>query len=76
MKFISSISSPDNGIKESNAIRLIGRGGLQGCEMLKVEYCLDIQLTYGGKVFSLMHRLSSTPPKYIFFYISDTHFPV
>jgi hypothetical protein len=38
--------------KKSKAIRVTGRGGLQGCEMLRIKHFLDNRLTDGGKVVS------------------------
>jgi hypothetical protein len=38
--------------KESKAIPVISRGGLYGCEMLRVPHCLDSWLTDGGEVVS------------------------
>jgi hypothetical protein len=50
-----------------------GRGGLQGCDMLRVPHCLDNLLIDGGKVVSPSHRPHFTPQKF-FFNISGTHF--
>jgi hypothetical protein len=38
--------------KESKAIPVTGRGGLQGCESSRLSHCLDNRLTDGGKVVS------------------------
>jgi hypothetical protein len=35
---------------KSKAIPLTGRGGLQGCEMLGIQHCLDNRLIDGSKV--------------------------
>jgi hypothetical protein len=60
--------------QQSKAIILVtGRGGLQGCEMLTIPYCLDNQLTDGGKVVSPTHRPGSTLQKHNFS-ASGTHF--
>jgi hypothetical protein len=44
----------------SKVILVTGRGGLQGCEMLRIPRCLDNWLTDGGEVVSLMRRPRST----------------
>jgi hypothetical protein len=54
---------------ESKTILVTGRGGLQGCVMLRIAHCLDSRLTDGGKVVSLMHRPRFTPER-----SSGTHF--
>jgi hypothetical protein len=59
--------------KKSKAIPLKGRGGLHGCEMLGIPYCLDNWLTDGSKVVSPMHWSHSTPQKH-YFSTSGTHF--
>jgi hypothetical protein len=41
-----------NGFLKSKAISVTGRGGLEGCEMLRIPRCLDNRLTDGGKVVS------------------------
>jgi hypothetical protein len=41
---------------KSKAIPVTGRGGLQGCDMLRIPHCLDNRLTDGGEVVSLTHR--------------------
>jgi hypothetical protein len=46
---------------ESKVITVTGRGGLQGCEILKIPHCLDSRLTDGCKVVSPSHRPRSTP---------------
>jgi hypothetical protein len=60
--------------KAKNAIPVTGRGGLQGCEMLRVPHCLDNRLTDGGKVVSPTHPTHFTPQKHYYFYVSGTHF--
>jgi hypothetical protein len=45
---------------KSKDIPVTGRGGLQGCEMLKIPHCLDNRLIGGCKVVSLTHRSHST----------------
>jgi hypothetical protein len=35
---------------KSKAISVTGRGGPQGCKMLRIPQCLDNRLTDGGKV--------------------------
>jgi hypothetical protein len=35
---------------KSRAIPVTGRGGLEGCEMLKIPHCLDNRFIDGGKV--------------------------
>jgi hypothetical protein len=54
-------------------IPVTGRGGLQGCEMLRIPHYLDNWLTDGGKVTSPMRRPHFTPQKY-YFSDSGTHF--
>jgi hypothetical protein len=56
----------------SKAIPVTGRGGLWGCEMLRIPYCLDNRITDGGKVVSPMHLPHSTLHKY-YFSAFDTH---
>jgi hypothetical protein len=50
-----------------------GRGGLYGCEKLRISYYLDNLMTDGGKVVNPTHRPSSTPQKH-YFSASGTHF--
>jgi hypothetical protein len=57
--------------KRSKAIPVTGRGGLYGCEMLRIPHCLDSRLTDGGKAVSPTHRPLSTPQKIS---SSGTHF--
>jgi hypothetical protein len=45
------------------SIPVTDRGGLQGCEMLKIPHCLDNRLTDGGKVVSPTHWLHLYFPK-------------
>jgi hypothetical protein len=59
--------------KKSKAIPVTGRGGLEGCEMLRIPHCLDNRLTDGGKVVSPMHPPHFTPQKR-YLSISGTHF--
>jgi hypothetical protein len=56
-------------VKEGKAIPVTGRGGPEGCEMSRLPHFLDIRLTDGGEVVSLMHQPSSTLRK-----IPGTHF--
>jgi hypothetical protein len=58
---------------ESEAIPVTGRGGLQGCEMLRIPQCLDNRFTHGGKAVSLTSWPRSIPYKHYFF-TSGTHF--
>jgi hypothetical protein len=53
------------------AFPVTGRWGLQGCEMLRIQHCVDNRLTDGGEVVTLMHRKRSTPQKH--FSASGTH---
>jgi hypothetical protein len=57
---------------ESREYPVTGRGGLQGCEMLRIPRCLDSRLTDGGVVVSITYRPRSTPQKH--FSTSGTHF--
>jgi hypothetical protein len=50
-----------------------GRGGLYGCEMLRIPHILYNRLTDGGKVVSPAHRPLSTPQKH-YLSASGTHF--
>jgi hypothetical protein len=59
--------------KNSEAIPITGRGGLWGCEMLRIPHFLANRLTDGSKVVSLNHRPRSTPQKH-YFSTSGTHF--
>jgi hypothetical protein len=43
------------------SILVTGRGGLQGCEMLRIPHCLDSQLRNGDKAVSPTYRQRSTP---------------
>jgi hypothetical protein len=48
-------------VKKGKAIPVTGRGGLYGCETLKLLHFLDSWLTDGGKVVSLTRRLHFNP---------------
>jgi hypothetical protein len=50
--------------KKNKAVPLSDPGGPQGCEMLRILYCLDSRLTDGGGVVRLMHRPRFTPQAY------------
>jgi hypothetical protein len=50
----------------NHPIEAVGRGGLQGCEMLRIPHCLDSRLTGGGKVVSLTRRPRCTPQKHFY----------
>jgi hypothetical protein len=54
------------------AIPITDRGGLQGCEMLRIPHCLDTRLIDSGNVVSPMHRSHFTPQKHYYFLV----FPV
>jgi hypothetical protein len=54
---------------KSKAIPVPGRGGLQGCDMLRIPYCPDNLHKGGGKVVSPTHRPHFTPQKHYFFYV-------
>jgi hypothetical protein len=41
-----------------------GRGGLYGCEMLRIPHCIDSRLTEGGKFMNLKRRPCFTPRKH------------
>jgi hypothetical protein len=53
--------------KKSKAVLVIGRGGLYGCEMLRIPHCLDNWLVDGGKVVSTTHLPHFTPQKHYLF---------
>jgi hypothetical protein len=55
------------------AFPVTGRGGLQGCEMLRTPCCLEKELTDGGKAVNPTHRPFFTPQKH-YFSASGTHF--
>jgi hypothetical protein len=40
---------------QNKDIPVTGRGGLYGCEMLRIPRCLDNHFTDGGKVVSPTH---------------------
>jgi hypothetical protein len=42
---------------------LTGRGGLLGCERLRIQHCLDNRLIDGGKVVSATHQPQFTAQK-------------
>jgi hypothetical protein len=46
---------------KNQVIPIIGHGGLYGCEMLRIPYCLDNRQTFGSEVVSLMHWPRSIP---------------
>jgi hypothetical protein len=48
------------------ALSTSGRGGLQGCEMLRIPHCLDNRLTDGCAVVSPTHQSRSTLHKQYF----------
>jgi hypothetical protein len=54
---------------KSKAVPITGRGGLQGCEMLRIPHCLDTEL----EVVDLTCRLRFTPQKH-YLYASGAHF--
>jgi hypothetical protein len=58
--------------QKNKAIPVTGRGGLKGCEMLRIPHCLDSRLTYGVKVVSPTHKPRSTLQKF-YFSASGTH---
>jgi hypothetical protein len=43
--------------EKSKTIPVTGRGGLYGCEMLRIPHSLDNRLTDGGKIVCLCERL-------------------
>jgi hypothetical protein len=61
---------------QQRAIKIIpvrGRGGLYGCQMLRITYCLENRLIDGGNVVSPTHWPRSTPQKY-YSSVSGIHF--
>jgi hypothetical protein len=52
---------------ESKDIPGTGRGGLYGCEMLRIQHCLDNRLTDGDKFDSLTLRPRSAPQNHYFY---------
>jgi hypothetical protein len=69
----SPTNCSDN-VKKRKAIPIIGRGGLQGCEMLRMPHCPDNRLTDGSQVVSLARRPRFTPQKHYFFNVYGIHF--
>jgi hypothetical protein len=65
----------DNSIKfkAKLSIPVTGRGGLLGCEMLRIPHCIDSRLTIGGEVVNPTHRPRSTLQKH-YFSASGAHF--
>jgi hypothetical protein len=57
-------SQEAHSVSISKAIPVTDRGGLKGCEMLRVPHCLDNRLTDAGKVVSPTHRPQFTPEKH------------
>jgi hypothetical protein len=51
----------------SKYIPITGRGGLWGCQILRIPHCLDSRLTDGDKFVRLTHQPPSTPQKQYFF---------
>jgi hypothetical protein len=49
------------GYSESNGIPVTGCGGVRVCETSRLPHFLDIRLTDGGEIVSLMQQLSFTP---------------
>jgi hypothetical protein len=43
------------------SLKVTGRGGLEGCEMLRIPHCLDNRLTDGGK--ARVFRRDSPPTR-------------
>jgi hypothetical protein len=66
-------SSMDEKSEKSKVVPVIGRGGLWGCEVLRVPHCLDNQLTDGGKVVSPTYWPQFTRQKH-YLSVSGTHF--
>jgi hypothetical protein len=54
------------------ATSLSCRGGLKGCEILRIPQRQDDRLTGGGEVISLTRRPRSTPQQH-FVSVSDIH---
>jgi hypothetical protein len=52
------------------ALPVTGCGGLQGCEVSKITHFLDIQLTDGSEVVSLIPQLCFTSQKDFLLHIS------
>jgi hypothetical protein len=52
-------------VKTSKAIPVTGRGGLWGCEMLRVPHFLVNRLIDAGKFVSPMHRTQPQPWKVV-----------
>jgi hypothetical protein len=61
-----SVTTTTTTTTKCKVLSVTGRGGLQGCEMLRIPHCLDNWLTDGGNVVSPMHRPHFTPQKYYF----------
>jgi hypothetical protein len=49
------------------AISVTSRGDLQGCEMLRIQHCLDNWLIDRGEIVIHKHRPRFTPQKHFLF---------
>jgi hypothetical protein len=50
--------------KKKRAIHVTGRGGLKGCEMLRIPHCTDNRLIDGSETVRITHRPRSTPQEH------------
>jgi hypothetical protein len=57
-------------LRQSEVIPVRGRGGLQGCDMLRVPHYVDTRLTDDGEFVCFARRPESTPHKYFLVTIS------
>jgi hypothetical protein len=56
------------------AIPITGCGGLEGCQILRIPYCLDNRLADGSEVVSLTHGPCCFPRNFFFISVFGTHF--
>jgi hypothetical protein len=65
-KYVSTPESLPYIVFLKKSIPVTGRGGLSGCEMLRIPHCLDSRLTDCGKAVSSTHQPHFTPQKHFF----------
>jgi hypothetical protein len=57
----------DSFVRTYKFIRVTGRGGLCGYEILRIQYFIDNRLTDGGEVYSLKLWPRTTPKESFIF---------
>jgi hypothetical protein len=68
-----SVCGLTESVQEKQSYHVTGRGGLWGCDMLRIPHCLDSRLTDCGEVVSLTHRPRSALQEHSFS-ACGTHF--